>query len=177
MPKINGIAWDEDSKYYKELNRWNLSKRDGGMNRDGFEKYPQMLYMAQRHPLSNVYEVAAKEDVPSLDGKTVLFHAEQFNRSCQMIVNDEREYDRAYQAGWRPSQAEAMQYREGHAQMVAEAAAFRAHEDRKMSEKAQAEVAAVEASTPEHVAEIPASPVRRGRKPGSKNKPKPEAQV
>lgn len=155
MPKINGIAWDEDSKYYKELSRWDKPKRDGGMNRDGYQEYPRMLYMAQKHPLTNVYEVAAKEDVLSLDQKTVLFSAEQFNRSCQKIVENERECELAMNSGWRKSQAEAMEYREGHAQAIAEAAAFRAHEDRNLSEKAKAELAKVEESTPDHVAEVP----------------------
>jgi hypothetical protein len=149
------VEWSDESSYKKEMKRWDRKKREGGMNADGFEPFPRMLYKAQRHPLSNKYEVAVDRDVISADKTLVIFDHEQFNTSCQLIVNDQREYDQAKAEGWRDSQKEAMAYREGLEQDMARAAAERNWEDRNMSEAAKAESAAYESTTAEHVGEIP----------------------
>lgn len=180
------IEWSEESAHKKEMKKWDrpkteyVVKQDGtreyGMNRAGFEKYPQMLYKAQRNPVTDTYMVSLHRDVISADKTVVILSAEMFNNSCQMTVNDEREYQRAREDGWRDSQAEAWAYHTGEEQKKSVEAAVRAYEDSKMSEKAQAEVRKIEETTgAEHVLEVPEQPRRRGRKPGSKNKPKPEA--
>lgn len=156
-----GIEWSSESVHAKELSKWNRPKRDGGMNCNGFEQYPRMLYKAQQNPLSNRFEVLLPRDVISLDKTTVLLSAEAFNASCQMTVSDQREFEAAKADGWRESPKEAMAYYESLQQDIAVAAAERAYQDRNMSEKAKAEVAKVEAASPVHVAEIPEQPKKR----------------
>lgn len=152
------IEWSKESFHEKELTKWDRPKRQGGMNRDGFERFPQMLYKAQLQPLSGKYEVAMQRDVISADKTVVILDAEQFNASCQLIVNSDREYERARADGWRDSQAEAMQFHEKLQDDVAQAAAFRASEDGRMTAKAQAEAKAAEEATDKHVAEVPRKP-------------------
>lgn len=149
------VQWSEDSFYMKEMSKWDRKKRDGGMNANGFERFPQMLYKAQLQPLSNTYEVAMKADVISADKTRVILSAEEFNLTCQLIVKDEREYEQARDNGWRDSQKEAMAYHESLQQDIARAAAESAHADRNMGQAAQAERRAHEDSTPGHVAEVP----------------------
>ena len=156
------IYWSEESYFRKEMSKWDRPKRDGGMNRDGHEEYPKMLYKAQFNPLSGRNEIALVRDVLSPDKTVVVLDAEQFNATCHLVVNDESEEKRAKEDGWRLSQKEAMDYVEGREQEKAVAAAVRAYEDKNMSEKAQAEAKAFEESTAEHVAEIPAKR-KRGR--------------
>jgi hypothetical protein len=175
--------WSEESGMMKTIRKWNRPKRefilkpDGtreyGMNANGFEPFPKMLYKAQIQPISNKYEVCLARDVISADKTVVILSAEQFNTSCQMNVNDEDELSRAKADGWRDTPKEALEYADGTEQQKAVAAAVRNFEDRNMSEKAQAEIRKIEQTTgSEHVPEIPEQR-RRGRKPGSKNKPKP----
>lgn len=152
------VEWSSESFKVKEETKWNRPKRDGGMNADGFERFPQMLYKAQQNPLSGKYEVCLRQDVISADKTVVILNAEQFNTSCQLIVGNEREYDRARSDGWRDSQAEAMAYHESLEQDIARAAAERAYADRNMGEKAKAEAAAAESKTAKHLPEI--KPVR-----------------
>lgn len=135
------------------------------MNANGFEPYPRMVYKAMLQPLSGKYEVAMQRDVISPDKTVVLLSAEQFNSSCQLTVNNEQEYNDARAEGWRDSQAEAMQFHEKLLDDVAQAAAFRASEDSKMSAKAQAEAKAAEEATDQHVAEVPAQ--RTAKKPAT----------
>lgn len=154
------IEWSSESNYKKEMERWNKSRREGGENRrDENLQYPKMLYKAQRHPLSNKYEVAITKDELSLDGTTITLSAERFNATCQKLVNDENEEARHRADGWMPTQAEAMEYVESLAREVAHAAATRAYEDRNMSEKAKAEMALIEEkSGTEHVLCKPEAP-------------------
>lgn len=159
-----GIQWADESYKVKEETKWNRPKSQGGRNCDGFEPYPRMLYKAQENPLSHKYEVVMARDVISLDKTTVILDAAQFNQSCQLTVNDEREYQNAKADGWRDTPKLAMEYYEGREQELAVAAAVRAYEDRNMGSAAKAESAEFESRTPEHVAEIPVKK-RRGRPP------------
>lgn len=165
------IEWSEESQFKKEMRKWNTPKRDGGMNCNGFEKYPQMLYKAQKNPLSGKMEVAIAADVVSLDGTIVILSAEQFNASCQLLVNSDGELDKAKDGGWRESQAEAMAFLEALDLAVATAAAERNYSDRNLSEKAKAEATEIESKLPGHVAEIP----RTKRRYTRKVKPQPAA--
>jgi hypothetical protein len=155
------IEWSAESHHAKELSKWNRPKRDGGMNANGYEPFPKMLYKAQQNPISGKYEVAMHRDVISLDKTVVLLSAEQFNSSCQLTVQDGQEYERARAEGWRDSQAEAMEYHERLLDEVAQAAAYRASEDSKMGEKARAEAKAAEEATDQHVAEVKQKPTDR----------------
>jgi hypothetical protein len=161
------VEWSDESFYKKEMARWDRKKSQGGMNADGFERFPQMLYKAQLQPLSNKYEVCLPRDIISADKTVVILSAEQFNASCQLIVNDEREYERARAEGWRDSQNEAMAYHEALQQDIARAAAERNYADRNMSEKAKAEAQKVEDST---AAQVPVIPEKPGLSPEAKQK-------
>lgn len=146
------VLWADESYYAKEMKRWEKPYR--------YEEFPRMLYKAQFNPQSGRHEVALARDVISLDKTVVVLSAEAFNNSCQLIVNDEDGLRRAKADGWRESQKEAMDFHEGLQEDIRQAAAERAHQDRKMSERAQAEAAAVDVATSEHVSEIPR---KRGR--------------
>jgi len=81
-----------------------------------------------------------------------------FNRSCQKICMDEVEHKQALSEGWRDSPKEAEEAQWGYEKDIAKAAAHRAYEDRNRSEKAKAEIKAVEDSTPNILGEIPSAP-------------------
>jgi hypothetical protein len=82
-----------------------------------------------------------------------------------LIVRSEQEETASLERGWRRTAQEAKERFEGKEKHISDAAAHRAFEDRNMSEKARAEVAAVEAETVEHVAEVPIK-----RRPGRPRK-------
>jgi len=132
-----------ESELGKEMAKWNKPYR--------FEPFPQMLYRAQRRT----------------DGVVLVLdpNDETFSRSCWLVVHDERERQRELERGWRESPAEALALFEARACDIADEAARRAAADQRMSEKAQAEAAAADAATPEHVPEVPQAPRRRGRPP------------
>lgn len=153
------IVITPDSELGKEMAKWNKPYQ--------YRPFPKMLYKAQKRP----------DGVPSVgEARDSAFggnpgEAEAFSKTCQMLVNDETELTRYVEMGWREGPTEALEFFEEREKAFAESAAQRAHGDRNMGDKAKAEAAAVEASTPEHVAEVPRTPVRRrGRPKGSKNK-------
>ena len=78
-------------------------------------------------------------------------------------AEDEVAASRLESLGYRKGQVAAIEYVKSLEQMVAVAAAERAYQDRNMSEKAKAEVEKVEASTIQHVAVIPETPIKRKR--------------
>lgn len=80
---------------------------------------------------------------------------DEFNISCQMEVGSAEEQTKAEAEGWRESPSEASEAIFKQERDIAEAASWRLKQDQNRSEKAQAEVAAAEASTPEILAEIP----------------------
>ena len=155
------LEWSSESNYMKELTKWNTPRRNGGFGPNGHEEFPRMLYKAQRHPMSNKWEVALPRDVISADRTVVVLDAEQFNATCQKTVRNQEEYDRALADGYRKTHAEALDYAEGREQEKAVEAAVRAFEDSKLSEKAQAEAAVREGTGGEHVPEIKALPTKR----------------
>lgn len=163
------MEWSEESGYIKELRKWEQRGYDPAKH-----PFPRMLYKAQQNPISNKYEVLLKADVISADRTVVLLDKEQFNASCQLTVNDEAEFRRARDNGWRETPQEAIDHHEALQNAIAEAAAHRAYEDRNMGEKAKDHIAKVEEKTgSQHVAEVPEQPIKhRGRPKGSKNKPK-----
>jgi hypothetical protein len=154
-----------ESDYGKELAKWeqpNYNPQD--------HPFPMMLCKAQRRP-DGVPTTSETDDnlfgafdergnrLPGQPGAAELFCA-----SCQLTVGDEQELTRALEMGWRHGPTEAMEFFEEKEKGLAAFAAHRAHDDRNMGDKAKAEAAAVEASTVEHVAEVPRKKVRRRRK-------------
>ena len=157
------IQWPEESNYIKEQKRWNAPKREGGMNRDGFQEFPKMLYMAQPNPLSGKHEVYVVKDVISLDKTTILLDSQAFNASCEATVYSAEEEERYKREGWSNSRPGALEAHEKRLDNLATAAAQKNIDDRRMGEKAKAEAEKYEQATPHHVAEIPEQP--RQRKP------------
>jgi len=86
--------------------------------------------------------------------------AEEFTKSCQTIVNDEQELQRAFESGYRKSPQDAVDAAMAREDSIARAAAERAYDDRNISDAAKLEVARAEAAADgKHLPEIPESPV------------------
>lgn len=140
-----------ESEYGKELAKWNVKRP--------FTAFPRMLYMARRRP----------DGVPStgeVDDKIFGNQpgaAETWSNGCYLVVEDEDQMREAMSRGWRQTPAEAMARFNEKEQALANLAAVRAYEDRNMSDAAKAEAAKLEASTEEHLPEIPEAPKKRGR--------------
>jgi hypothetical protein len=131
-----GLVINPESEYAKELARWNTPKRDGGFGPDGYEPYPRMVYQAIAR--NGKAEVGDPAD-------------EQFSARCQLIVRSEAEYDRARAQGWRATPTEALAHAEALQIAIATAAAEASFAAQRMTPKAQAERAALEAKTDKHV--------------------------
>lgn len=134
-----GIVRTGESEYDKELRKWDLPKREGGMNANGMEPYPVMLYKA----------------VERENGKVVCGDPldEQFTARCQTIVFSPSEEQRAREQGWRESPKAALAHHEAIQQEIAQAAAEAAHAAQRMSEKARTERKGREDATHRHVTE------------------------
>lgn len=153
-----GIVINPESEYAKELAKWDTPKRMGGMGPNGFEEYPRMLYIAKRLPNG---KPGVMMDPPSSIGWTdagaytkAVLDAESFTASCQRIVNDRYEHDKATKQGWRPSPQEALDAFEAEQQDVARAAAETAFAAQRMSDTARRELAEADEGTSEHVTDV-----------------------
>ena len=146
-----GPQYPSNSFFAKEMRRWNAAKRDGGENANGFEKFPQMVYKAGR---------------PASGGPIVCIHPtdEGFTRRNQLTVNSEEELERAKRAGWRETTEEAIEYATKLEDGVSDEAAVHQNRVKRMSPAAQREAAEADASTAEHVPELPEKPTKRGRR-------------
>ena len=131
-----GIQINPESEYAKELARWNTPKRDGGFGPDGFEPYPRMVY--------RTVEIHGKAVVGDPTDETV-------DKRCQLIVRSEGEFDRAVADGWRATPTEALAHAEAVQIAISTAAAEAAFAAQGMTKRAQAERAALEATTHKHV--------------------------
>jgi hypothetical protein len=137
--------------------------------------FPRMLYKATHRPdgKRSVHEVLDHVVVPS--GQQVYAGAaEQWSSRCQLTVRDERELSRALETGWRKTPQEAMELLESQDNAKGNETAERHYKDQSMSEPARREAEAADmAAGLKQVPSIPEQPIRRrGRQPGSKNKPK-----
>jgi hypothetical protein len=132
LVRTGETAWE------KEEQRWNDPKRLGGMNADGYEPYPRMLYKAT---LLNGRAVVSDPD------------NEAFAARCQKIVFSEEEERLAQGQGWCAGPREALEAFEAEQRKVADAAAEANWQAKRMSPKAQAERAAREAATDQHLPE------------------------
>lgn len=158
-----------ETEHDKELARWDLPKRLGGHNADGYERFPLMLYKARRADNGQVKCMEAPPLIHHYDTIGAYHRAEAlataFTNQCQMTVRSESEYERARSDGWRDTQGEAIAHFEAVQREIADAAAEEQFRVRRMSEPAQAEFAAANAGDA-HVPD-PAAPKRRGRRPAA----------
>ena len=152
------IVTTAESETGKEMAKWNKPYR--------FEPFPQMLYKAKRRP-DGVPGVVETNDQP-FGGHPGA--AESFTTGCQITVGDETELTRAREMGYWHSPAEALADFEVREKLLSTTAAHRAHEDRNMSAAAKAEAAEVEASTAEHVGEVPRKRTVKKRRTASKRR-------
>lgn len=159
MPVLN----NPNSNYAKEVAKFEQSGYDPTQH-----PYPKMLYRAQRDSGGKwvTFEPLplARHFRDDQDWNRACDEVRAFNRSCQMVVQDEDEARVAKNngQGWRETQAQAVEFQHSLQKDISTAAAERAASDEKMSPNAQAEAKAHEEETFGHQPEIPEKK-RRGR--------------
>lgn len=162
----DGARISTESALGKELLKWER-KPDWTP-----EKYPfpKMLYRAE-HRKDGRRSVGEGDD--NLFGGAP-GAAEQWSRRCQLTVHTEAEMTKAMESGWRAHPQEALDYLETQDNAKSNQTAERHYMDARMSQVAQREAAAADVMAGlKQLPEVPEQPIRRrGRKPGSKNKPK-----
>lgn len=140
-----GIAVIPGSPYAKEMAKFE-SFSVGGFSAGNPYKYrpfPKMLYRAERWNGSPACMAAPPNpwEVENVDKLRYLQNlAEKFTERCQMIVQDEREMQKAMESGWREHPDEAVAYLVQRGKDMSQLDAHRAYEDRNLSAAAQAEV-------------------------------------
>lgn len=128
------------SQHARELKKWDLPMRQGGMRPDVPLEYPRMAYKATKNAV----------------GKAVV----DDSLECQRIARDAEEYARMVADGWCESPKLALDAFELEQQAIGQAAAERAYSDRRMSPMAQREAAEADAQSKGHLPEVPEQ--RRG---------------
>lgn len=126
-------------------------------------QFPKMLYKAYKGEDGRV-RCMDTDPKPFLYPNQEMFRmaleaVHNFNESCQLTVSSPEEQKAKEEEGWRESPKAAMDFVFSLERAITQAAAERNHEDRNMSEKARAEIAAAEADTPEQVPEIKEKPL------------------
>ena len=171
----DGAIISRESSMGKELARW---EKPSNWTPEA-NQYPRMLYRAEHRPDGRRSVGEVQDSIfANRDTNGVLAivpgAAEQWSRRCQLTVNNESEEHRAMENGWRRHPKEALELLESRDGSVSQLAAERHFMDARMSPQAQAEAAAVDASTLKHVASIPEKP-RVKRKYVRRAKPEPPA--
>ncbi len=159
-----GVAYSTSSAMGKELMKWEKPHNWNAAD----HVFPKMLYKAQKR---HDGKVMCMESNPSPFGwiNDAQYEREcdrvlAFNRSCQMVVNDEQDQKRAEADGWRETVKDALEAHEKWERMMGDEAARLAHADRNLSAAAKKEREAADAATHEHLVEVPEKPtVKRGR--------------
>lgn len=171
-----GIAVVQGSPYAKYMEAFEQFPSKYGAspgNPYKYRPYPKMLYRAD-HYQGAVRCMAAEPNASEYqNSKEYEFHLEQarrFTEKCQITVNDEREHQKAMEAGWRETPDEAVAFLKGRDDARGRAAAERNYADRNMSEAAKAEKKAIEAEAGTHLETIPEQP-RQKRKYTRRAKP------
>lgn len=152
-----------ESELGKELARWNAPKREGGMNANGFEPYPRMLFKAFRYSNGKVmcgHPAAAL----GVDPEPCAFDAQ-----CYTTVPSAEEHARMARAGWSDTAQAALDLFEANERAAADAAANEQYKVRRMSEPAQREFDAAQDATDFHDPD-PAAPAKLPK--GSRVTPK-----
>jgi hypothetical protein len=165
-----GVLISPDSTTGKMLRRWETPKNrlvdPDAMPGDpfyhvygerpvGHEEYPKMLYRALPTRSGKVESYQGPPDPfffptqPEYD--RAVQDVENFNKRCTLVVQNESQHRRARTDGWRDSIADALEQYEQDQREIGNLAAERAYSDQRMSARAQAEMAAAEAKTHEHL--------------------------
>jgi hypothetical protein len=123
-------------------------------------EFPKMVYRAERYSGTGKLACMAAPPDPSefkdpREAEHAQVLAQRFTERCQLIVQDEREYSRAMESGYRPSPKEAVEHAEAREDSIARATAERLYQDQHLSESARAEAEEVTAAAGgAHVPEI-----------------------
>jgi hypothetical protein len=131
-----------------------------------FREFPLMRYMAFKRPNGQYACMDHSRIDPWSFGKNdagylaALAEQESFNASCQRVVQNQQECDRAADQGWCATPQEALAFQEQREQAMADEAAAVAYQAQRMSSKAQAELAAADAQTEAHVVDVVSPPAR-----------------
>jgi len=142
-----GIAVIPGSPYAKYMAQFE-SHPFGGFpagNPYTYKPFPKMVYKAFRYNGAPACMAAPPDpfDYPNpAQCERVQAAVEQFNRKCQLIVNDEKEYQKARENGWCEGPAEALEWLKERDRTISLLDTHREYEDRNMSEAAKAEVKA-----------------------------------
>ena len=88
-----GIVHNPDSDFARELEKWNQPTTNGGFGAARFEEYPLMVFKAFKRENGRVMCGDPLATVGDAEG-------EAFSRSCQLIVRNNDERDRAMADGW-----------------------------------------------------------------------------
>jgi len=143
-----GLQWTPESHYVQELAKWEQRPTDlvsasmlqalGKPLSPPFQEYPKAMYRAK-----------AATGGPAISGFI-------------LAANDVEEAT-LLSRGWSTSQEGAIERVHALDREIATAAAERAFAERRMSDQAKAEAAAIDESTPAHVPVIPERPIRKRR--------------
>lgn len=156
------IQYTPESAFAQEMVKWEAQYSPWGAPKKPFvyQEYPMMMYKAGLVRPSGIVDLHNLPDPVGIAEREVA-DDETMRRNLE---------SRGFVAGGPKAAVDA--WKKDQAELAAIAAA-RNYEDRNRGEKAQAEIAAAEAASFGHIGEVPRTPVkRRGRAPGSKNKPK-----
>jgi hypothetical protein len=151
------IIYNPDSEISRELTKWDTQKRHGGFNANGYEEFPKMVYQAKARENGKVM----CGDPLAATGDAI---GEAFSRSCQMIVSDQDEMDRASKEGWYDTPDLALAGYEDTQKSMADVAAMRHFADQRMSACGTGQkLRLADDATHEHLPSIPSTPVLRKR--------------
>jgi len=131
-----------------------------------FREYPRMVYRAIQHPRTGKTICMDVAPNPMLfttahEYNNAIDATERLNRECWKIVQDEVAFRNAKNEGWRESPVLALEAHEQRMCAVAEETARRHFSDQSMTPKAQAEAAAIDASTEHQVPDVQTEQARQ----------------
>lgn len=173
-----GIIVVPGSNYANEMQKFEQFPSKYGPNPGNpyhYRPFPKMVYRAEEWR-GQIRCMAAEPDPNEFTNPNeynrAFEAARRFTERCQLVVRDEREYQRAAENGYRESPQEAVEYLQNRVAEQSRAAAERNYADRNMSEPAKAEAKAAVLEhfdeTGHQAAEIPEKPKRRGGWPKGK---------
>lgn len=165
----------EMAKWEQFPSKWTAGFPPG--NPYTYRQFPKMVYRAERFE-GNVICGAVQPD-PSMftsvgEYNVALNKANALDSRCQRVVHTPEELQRAMEAGFRESPAEACEHAHARETRIANETAVRIYQDRNMSEAARAEAELVTQAeggqhqpviTPEKVAEAKDGQKRRPGRP------------
>jgi hypothetical protein len=150
------IVHNPDTDYAREMEKWNQPTNNGGFGAARFEEYPLMVFKAFQRDNGRVMCGDPLATVGDAEG-------EAFSRSCQLIVRNDDERDRALGEGWSKGPDTAIEKFERDMQSIAEVTAQRHFADQGISDLAKAEATQADAATHEQVPAVPVTPIKRKR--------------